>query len=185
LSGEPVPRDDGFGVPGDSTFNTPSLIEAASTGPFFHNNAIETIEGAVAFYDDETFNGSPAGRFLASLDPDSVGIDLDATQIVAIAAFLRVLNALENIRVSTEFLEGSLMERSPRREAPGRMRRLAVGRIDDAIEVLGGGGLHPLAVIHLRRAREATTEAVAGHRAKDRVRAAIRELELASDDISG
>ncbi len=183
LSGEPAPRDDGLGVPGDGTFNTPSLIEAASTGPFFHNNAIETIEGAVAFYDGEAFNRSPAGRFLASVDPDSVGIDLDATQIVAIAAFLRVLNALESIRASTEFLEGSLMERSPRREAPARMLRLAVGRIDDAIEVLGGGGLHPLAVIHLRRARESTMEAVAGRRMKERVREAIQDLEHARDNI--
>jgi len=53
LTGEKVPRDDGFGRPGDGTFNVPPLVEAASTGPFFHNNAIETIEGAVAFYDGE------------------------------------------------------------------------------------------------------------------------------------
>ena len=45
LTGEKVPRDDGFGVPGDGTFNTPPLVEAADTGPFFHNNAIETSKG--------------------------------------------------------------------------------------------------------------------------------------------
>src|SRR5512143_2290081 len=32
LTGEPVPPDDGFGTPGDGTFNTPSLVEAADTG---------------------------------------------------------------------------------------------------------------------------------------------------------
>src|SRR3989449_1055697 len=45
LTGEKIPLDDGFGRPGNNTFNTPPLVEAASTGPFFHNNSIETIEG--------------------------------------------------------------------------------------------------------------------------------------------
>ncbi len=62
LSGEKIPLDDGFGRPGNNTFNTPPLVEAASTGPFFHNNSIETIEGAVAFYNGDSFNKSPAGR---------------------------------------------------------------------------------------------------------------------------
>ena len=59
LSGERVPPDDGFGVPGDGTFNTPPVVEAADTGPFFHNNSVETIEGAVAFYNGDAFNNSP------------------------------------------------------------------------------------------------------------------------------
>src|SRR5947209_3881127 len=70
LTGELVPPEDGFGKPGDGTFNTPPLVEAADTGPFFHNNAIETIEGAVAFYDGDSFNNSPAGRDLAATDPN-------------------------------------------------------------------------------------------------------------------
>src|SRR5574341_2292453 len=105
LTGELVPPDDGLGIPGDRTFNVQPLVEAADSGPFFHNNAIATIEGAVAFYDGEAFNNSPAGRFLASLDPDGASIELDGTQIVAVAAFLRVLNALENIRESMAFLD--------------------------------------------------------------------------------
>ncbi|HXF46399.1 MAG TPA: hypothetical protein VNK91_09810, partial [Burkholderiaceae bacterium] len=40
LTKERVPRDDGFRSPGDGTFNTPVLIEAADTPPFFHNNAV-------------------------------------------------------------------------------------------------------------------------------------------------
>src|SRR5204862_484876 len=83
--------DDGFGTPWDGTFNVPALVEAADTGPFFHNNAIDAIEGAVAFYDGEAFNYSPAGRALAKADPRDKGIVLDGTQIVAIAAFLRVI----------------------------------------------------------------------------------------------
>ena len=95
LTGERVLPDDGFGRPGDGTFNTTPLVDAADTGPFFHNNAIETIEGAVAFYNGEAFNNSVAGQFLASLDPNRVGIKLDGTQVVAVAAFLRVINALK------------------------------------------------------------------------------------------
>src|SRR4030095_1590840 len=95
-----LPPDDGLGTPGDSTFNTPSLVEAAETGPFFHNNSIETIEGAVAFYNGPAFNNSSSGQ----RNP----IKLDGTQIVAIAAFLRVINTLENIRQSKEFINSVL-----------------------------------------------------------------------------
>ena len=47
FTGEILLPDDGFGIPGDGTFNTPPLVEAADTGPFFHNNSVSTIEGAV------------------------------------------------------------------------------------------------------------------------------------------
>ena len=45
-----LPPDDGFGNPGDGTFNTVSLVEAADTPPFFHNNSAATLEEAVEFY---------------------------------------------------------------------------------------------------------------------------------------
>lgn len=149
LTGERVPPDDGFGTPGDDTFNTPPLVEAADTGPFFHNNAIETIEGAVGFYDGESFNNSPSGEAVG-------GIELDGTQIVAIAAFLRVINALENIRESVRFLEKSTKRKSA--EAKQLLRR-ALNETDDSIAVLVAGGLHPQAVAHLRKARKLTKEA--------------------------
>src|SRR5881296_2543608 len=157
LTGELVPPDDGFGKPGDGTFNTPPLVEAADTGPFFHNNAIETIEGAVAFYDGDSFNESPAGRTLAAADPNGVGIELDGTQIVAIAAFLRVMNALENIRQSIELLETSRAVSSTERQ--GLLAR-AARETDDSIRVLRGGGLHAEAVAHLREARRLEDKAV-------------------------
>jgi hypothetical protein len=113
LTTQKVPRDDGFRTPGDGTFNVPPLVEAADSGPFFHNNAIETIEGAVAFYDGKAFNNSPAGLALKRADPRGVGIELDGTQIVAVAAFLRVINTLENIRQSIMLLETSLSVSSP------------------------------------------------------------------------
>jgi hypothetical protein len=156
LTGELVPPDDGFGIPGDGTFNTPPLVEAADTGRFFHNNAIETIEGAVGFYDGEAFNNSPAGQVLAAADPNGVGIELDGTQIVAIAAFLRVINTLENIRESLAQLEASL-ERGCG-EAREHLSR-AVDETEDSIRVLEAGGLHPDAVAHLREAKRLTKKA--------------------------
>lgn len=45
---------------GDGRFNTPPLIEAADTAPFFHNNAVSTLEEAIASYNSDAFNTSPA-----------------------------------------------------------------------------------------------------------------------------
>jgi len=152
LGGEKVPRDDGLGTPGDGTFNTPPLVEAADSGPFFHNNAVDTLEGAVAFYDGAAFNGSPAGRAVG-------GIALDATQIVAVAAFLRVLNALENIRSGRGNLESALRLGYFERQRADTLLRRALIDTGDAIEVLAGGGLHPQAVLQLERARGAAEAA--------------------------
>lgn len=184
LTGEPVPFDDGFGIPGDSTFNTPPLVEAADSGPFFHNNAIETIEGAVAFYDGETFNNSSAGRFLASLDPNGVGIKLDATQVVAVAAFLRVLNALENIRQSIEFLEGCARQDFFERTKSMELLERAMQETDDSIVVLSGAGLHPDAVASLKKARSYTENATGSLFSRRKfARHAISEHEKARDQL--
>jgi len=159
LTGERNPPDDGFGRPGDGTFNTPPLVEAADTGPFFHNNAIETIEGAVAFYNGDAFNNSPSGQLLAQNDPRRVGIRLDATQVVAVASFLRVLNALENIRQSLELLESTAKNGFAERAEDRELLNRAVSETQDSIKVLDGGGLHPEAVAHLQRAKELTEKA--------------------------
>ncbi len=182
--GERVPPDDGFGVPGDGTFNTPSLVEAADTGPFFHNNSIETIEGAVAFYNGDAFNSSPAGQFLAGLDPDGVGIRLEATQVVAVAAFLRVVNALENIRASIELIEGALGERFALFGDRDEQLRLAGFEIGDAIMVLEGAGLHPQAVMHLERARKLARRARRSFfRKRHLSKRVIAELEQAGNEL--
>jgi mono/diheme cytochrome c family protein len=159
LTGERNPPDDGFGRPGDGTFNTPPLVEAADSGPFFHNNAIETIEGAVAFYNGDAFNNSPAGQTLARGDPRGVGIRLDATQVVGVAAFLRVLNALENIRQSIELLEFSAQKGIAERKEARELLKRAVSETQDSIKVLDGGGLHPEAVAHLQKAEELAEKA--------------------------
>ncbi|HEX9652662.1 MAG TPA: hypothetical protein VGA99_03040 [bacterium] len=178
LTNELVPPDDGFGIPGTGEFNTPPLIEAADSGPFFHNNAIETIEGAVAFYDGESFNNSPAGQLLAQATGS--GIELDGTQIVAVAAFLRVLNALENIRQSIEFLEASLINSRDF----DRFLQNALEETDDSIRGLAGGGLHPQAVAYLREARRLTEESLGGLFATEQcVRDAIQQQQLARGEL--
>jgi mono/diheme cytochrome c family protein len=159
LTGELNPSDDGFGRPGDGTFNTPPLVEGPDTGPFFHNNAIETVEGAVAFYNGDAFNNSPAGRLLAQNDPRGVGIRLDATQVVSVAAFLRVLNALENIRQSIELLRSSAEKGFGERNEARELLQRAVSETRDSIKVLDGGALQPEAVAHLHKAKELAEKA--------------------------
>lgn len=184
LTKEKVPHDDGFGRPGDGTFNVPPLVEAADSGPFFHNNSIDTIEGAVGFYDGATFNNSPAAKTLAALDPEGKGIEIDGTQIVAIAAFLRVLNALENIRQSIEFLEADGRRRSLHDKHRETLSESALHQIRDAITVLSGAGLHPQAVMHLEEARRLAEKAgTSFFGCGDLVKQALRELRQARAEL--
>ncbi len=177
LTDELVPPDDGFGVPGNGEFNTPPLVEAADTGPFFHNNSVETIEGAVAFYNGDAFTDSPAGQLL--IGATGSAINLDATRVVAVAAFLRVINALENIRASIDLLEES-GARGVSRKRSRVLRRRASFETEDAVQVLAGAGLHPTAVSHLESARAETLRSLdawwSGHR---RIRRAITDLQQA------
>ncbi len=183
LTGAILQPDDGFGIPGDGTFNTPPLVEAADTGPFFHNNSVSTIEGAVGFYDGDAFNNSPAGKFLAASDPEGNGIEIDATQITAIAAFLRVINALENIRETMALLERSTA-RGVSGERASLLLRRAAAENGDAIEVLEGGLLHPDAVAHLRAAATLIDEAARGSR-RSNARRAADELRSARSKLVG
>jgi hypothetical protein len=102
------PSDGGFGgTPGPSgfgngRFNVPPLFEAADTAPFFHDNAVGTIEDAVAFYQSNEFTTSPAANFARP--------QLSAQSIANIAGFLRTINALTNIaqvRKRVLFLENN------------------------------------------------------------------------------
>jgi len=182
LTGELVPPDDGFGIPGDGTFNTPSLIEAADTGPFFHNNSIETIEGSVAFYNGDAFNNSPAGQLLQQATGS--GINLDGTQVVEVAAFLRVINALENIRQSIELLEPVAQKWHQTVEQGKRLLDRAAAEAEDSIAVLSGGGLHPEAVKHLKEALRLTEKARCSWFSKSRyAREAIEQQGKARDQL--
>jgi hypothetical protein len=139
-----IPPDGGFGRTGVSptggigngTFNTPVLVEAADTGPFFHNNSISTIEGAIAFFNSDAFNNPPGFGALIG------GIRLEPTEIEAVAAFLRVINALENLRSSKDLAKRAKAARTKSSDAR-ELLTLSISEIEDATEVLKGGGLHP------------------------------------------
>lgn len=137
----------------EEDFNTPPLIEAADTPPFFHNNAVNTIEAAAAFYNDDAFNNSVGGQLLKALDTNGTGVKLDTTQMSAIAAFLRVLNALENLRQSKELLDGIIVGIVTVGSADvDQLFNTMRAEVDDAITVLQEGHLHPAAVIKLKAA---------------------------------
>jgi hypothetical protein len=155
------PADGGFGTGtpppgvfgiGDGTFNTPVLVEAGDTGPFFHSNVVSTIEEAVNFYNSSQFNNPPGfGQNIG-------GINLEATEVAAVGAFLRVINALENIRSSIEietrarnakFLNDSV-----------DLLKLSISELQDAVDVLHGAGLHPEAQQKLRQAIDLDQQAL-------------------------
>lgn len=164
----PAVDTDGDGVPdkfGDDTFNTTTLVEAADTGPFFHNNAVTgPIENAVAFYNSAAFNNSPSGGVVG-------GINLTQTEIDQVGAFLRVINAafnldqaiqrvdaalqLENNSGGLTQTEGSFPETD---DVNGKKATvdtlLALANIEgaDAIDVLTGAGLNAGAVSDIQDA---------------------------------
>jgi hypothetical protein len=147
------PPEGGFGMEhqdgiegyGDGTMNSPSLIEAADTPPFFHNNSARTLEDAVRFYTTATFGGSPAGQFGGAFDLDKDGIN-------AIGALLRTLSAMENIRYGNVLAEQA--RRTRQRSAASQRIREVIAETGDAIEVLSRGPLelYPAAVKDLRDA---------------------------------
>ena len=179
-----VPPDDGFGAPGNGEFNTPPLVEAADTGPFFHNNAVATIEEAVAFYNSAAFNDSPSGRALAA--GGARGISLDAAEVTAVAAFLRVINALENIRSSSELADQAAARDVLQNRSMALLQR-ASSDTEDAAQILGEASLHPRAVELLNEALELLRRVEAAG-PSERVRSSLIEeavelQERARDDL--
>lgn len=169
------PDDDGLNIPGDGTFNTPPLVEAADTPPFFHNNARATIEQAVAFYNSDAFNNSPAGRAAGAR------IALSDEQVRDIAAFLRVINALENIRQGDAYVREAL-DRGQVRGA--QSLRLAREEMQDAVDVLTAADLHAYAVADLRSAQaKAATPETSRYRWRRDLEGAIASLQRARERL--
>lgn len=164
------PRDGGFlqtpgpsGGLGDGTFNTPPLVEAADTGPYFHTDTTvrgasahntataTTIEQAIAFYDTPAFNTSPAAQIGT--------IDLTPAQIDDIGRFLRGINAAFNAQLALKRLDAAralvLRFGGEHLEVQRELLRLANVEVIDAIEVLLGRALLNLdARVSLIGARE-------------------------------
>lgn len=200
---ETFPGDGGFGTGllgglfGDGTFNAPPLIEAADTGPFFHNNVRQTLEQAVAFYSSAEFNNSPGAALVG-------GISLTPQQSDAVAAFLRVLNAAFNIKISLQRnnAAASILKKQlpipcdpligcpepPPDPGPTANSLATLSSVEalDAIDVLSDVGLHPTAVTRLGEAvalnEQAVNAANNGIR-KQRILEAVNKLNAALTDL--
>jgi mono/diheme cytochrome c family protein len=118
-------------------FNTPSLIEAADTGPFFHNNSITTLEETVAYYNTEAFNNSPGAFTSKGINRQ---VKMDSSQVIAVALFLRSINVLENIR-SSSLMDQKAMEL--RGDAAEQTIYLALVDTEDAVQVLSEAVINP------------------------------------------
>lgn len=153
------PKDGGFGrnnngdgTFGNRTFNTASVVEAADTAPFFHNNVEGTLENAVRFYTGPEFNNprAPAARF-----------SFNNTQIDQISDFLRGLNTIQNIEMARQELrELTANQGNPRREQDTRLQT-AFDETQDGIDVLTAGNLYPTAKNRLIAARNFISQAQA------------------------
>jgi cytochrome c peroxidase len=116
-------------------FNSPPVVESADTSPFFHNHTVGDLESAIAFYGTPAFQNT--GQNGAT--PVSISGDPSDPEVLAIAAFLRVLNALENIRSSINVAERG---RAMTSAADARdLARLSLAETVDALEVLSEGAL--------------------------------------------
>lgn len=151
--GEYLPSDGGFGIQtadgvifGNNTFNTPSIVEAAETAPYFHNNMFPTLEEAITFYTSDEFNFESFAGSTIRRQNNGIPIQLDETQVNQIGALLRVLGALDNIRAVEEchFLIKPLRDVNLQHA----LLPFCIADNKDAVDVLTGSPLnpHPVAV---------------------------------------
>jgi len=108
------------------------VIEAADSAPLFHNNEKASIEDAVAFYTSDTFRHASNG----------FDIQLSQAEIDSIGAFLRVLNAAENIR---QVRKRSLFVQNNRSTGNTDILTIAIADTQDALDVLTAKNLNPTA----------------------------------------
>lgn len=147
-----IPRDGGFGgqnLPnfdhdsdgdgvldsfGNGTFNTPPLIEAADTAPFFHTNAFTTLESAIGFYTTRAFAQSASGN--------GNPIPLTSADISNIGRFLRVVNAAMNCQLALARIDGLVLIIDDQKNHNADMQRtlaqLALNEVSDALADLTG-----------------------------------------------
>src|SRR6478609_11706368 len=138
IDGDGIGFNDAFG---DGTFSPPPLIEAADTGPFFHNNARgPQIEDAVAFYASAPFGFSPAAVALANRFRSP--LNLGAQDAFHIARFLRVLNSAFNADIAIQRLSAAntIAARfgNGRSDIQTKLMDLAREELNDALSVLAG-----------------------------------------------
>ena len=202
LNTQNIPFDGGFGGPGvtsfnfdasgdgildsygNGTFNTPPLIEAADTGPFFHTNAFTTIEAAITFYTTSSFATSPAGAGSA--------IVLSAADIANLGRFLRVLNAAFNCQMALARINADIAiigsYKNHSRDVQQELAALAAAEVDDALADLSAvSSLNVAAQASLASAQAslqtASTDASHVHRLSA-AQAAASAVSAANDSLS-
>ena len=137
------PRDGGFGSTpanpdgsfGNGFFNLTSVVEAADTAPFFHNNLASTLEEAVVFYTRPEFNGPRPLTARFAFTPGQVG---------EISNFMRAINALQNVNVARGELGGLLLDLVNGPAEVQRRLQAAFSETGDAIKVLNQGAIFPV-----------------------------------------
>lgn len=175
---------------GNGTFSTPPLIEAADTGPFFHNNSFgPEIENAVFFY-LLLFNQSPAGAELQARFGTPLSLAFEDT--FTIGRFLRALNTAFNIDLATQRLSAALTlaKRFPstRVDVQLGLLGLAGAEIDDALAVLTGNTAQPFYPVAVDRLGLAKAEIASARGASPSARAgfisnAVSRTQNARDQI--
>jgi hypothetical protein len=160
------------GTFGDKTFNSVGLVEAADTAPFFHNNVVTSLLGAVQFYSSSFFNNSDGGQAVGGIN-----LNTDPTANADVTAFLRVINTAFNLEISVQRNEaaftlengsdfggcaegggGEIGEEctgggdSGKRATVDALLSLANAEGLDAVEVLQASALHPNAVTLIQAA---------------------------------
>ena len=184
-----LPRDGGFGGQGlasfnhdadgdgindsfgNGTFNTPPLIEAADTGPFFHTNAFATIEAAIGFYTSAAFAQSPAGG--------GNPIPLSAADIANLGRFLRVINAAMNCQLALARVDALVQiigdQKNHARDQQQTLAQLALVEVNDAMADLSAvAALNAAAQASLADAQAALADAAAQASHVQRLRSAQR-----------
>ncbi|HEY8923004.1 MAG TPA: hypothetical protein VIU64_01415 [Polyangia bacterium] len=181
---------------GNGTFNTPPVIEAVDTPPFFHTNAFgDDIEGAISFYNNTGapfFVNSPAGKMLEAQFGSQIHLSND--DIIHIGRALRVLNAALNVDIAKQRLNAAmtLINQFQNQATPKaiqlKLMTLASAEIDDAlVDLVRAGSSPPLHADAQTRLNEAQTEIALGLQAADpsqrqnRVSNALARLQNARD----
>lgn len=179
--GEPMPTDGGAGHEGtladgfgDGKFNVPSIIEAADTPPYFHDNSKESLRNAVVFYATDTFNNSPAGQLVG-------GIVL-GTGAFEIEDFLRVVNTLDNLRSAEQYILQAMQF-----GLTEGLKPLGLAKIDmeDAENVLERGDLHGTERTEINLGIDALTDAEGAATTGSRDALLTQALDLIDDAKNG
>jgi hypothetical protein len=116
---------------GNGEFNTPPVIDAVDTGPFFHGSVEPNIESAVHFYSTQDFLGSPAGLALNRRFGAPVVITPEDER--TIGRFLRTLNGAFNLDLGKQRLDAAqTLANQFHDKEPGRSVQLGLMRAADA-----------------------------------------------------